>query len=190
MSGKKTIATVWTLLFLGCAAHAQDANPKLAGQDLNAKLTKATLSVGSGSDRKGGSPSLNLLVFTKDHKTKLASLQKGELCKGNCDMQSGESSQPIPVTVDAPGSTYQDCQGFDSYFFIDSNQQDDPWTIDWVKVELEFANGANLVSFSKVNRSLEQANPADVSQKIETKEANTEEDNAGPVVHWNQRPAF
>jgi len=189
MSGKKTIAAVWILLFLGCAAHAQDANPKLAGQDVNAKLTRATLWVGSGSDRKGESPSLNLLVFTKDHKTKLASLQKGELCKGNCNMQSGESSQPIPVTVDASGSTYQDCQGFDSYFFIDSNQED-PWTIDWVKVQLEFANGANLVSLSKVNRSLGQANSADVLQEAETKGANTEEGNEGPVVHWNHRPAF
>ena len=189
MSGKKTIAAVWTLLFLGCAAHAQDANPKLAGQDVNAKLTRATLWVGSGSDREGESPSLNLLVFTKDHKTKLASLQKGELCKGNCNMQSGESSQPIPVTVDASGSTYQDCQGFDSYFFIDSNQED-PWTIDWVKVQLEFANGANLVSLSKVNRSLGQANSADVLQEAETRGANTEKGNEGPVVHWNQRPAF
>jgi hypothetical protein len=189
MSGWKTIAAICALFTLGCAAQAQDINPKLAGQDVNAKLSKATLWIGSGSDRKGESPPLNLLVFTKDHKTKLASLQKGELCTGNCNMQSGESSQPISVTVDAPSSTYQDCQGFDSYFFIDSNQQD-PWTIDWVKVQLEFANGANLVSFSKVNRSLGQANSADVLQEVEAKQANIEEDNQGRVVHWNQRPAF
>jgi len=104
-------------------------------------------------------------------------------------MQSGASSQPITVTVDAPGSTYQDCQGFDSYFFIDSNQED-PWTIDWVRVQLEFASGANLVSFSKVNRSLGQANSDDVLQKVKTEAAVTEEGNEGPVVHWNQRPAF
>jgi hypothetical protein len=189
MPGWKAIAPIWMLLVLGSTALAQDANPKLAGQDVNAKLIKATLWVGSGSDRKGESPSLNLLVFTKDHKTKLASLQKGELCKGNCNMQSGVSSQPIMVTVDTPGSTYQDCQGFDSYFFIDSNQQD-PWTIDWVRVQLEFASGANLVSFSKVNRSLGQANSDDVLQKVKTEAAVTEEGNEGPVVHWNQRPAF
>jgi len=189
MPGSKTIAAALTILVLGCGARAQDANPKLAGQDLNAKLSKATLWIGSATDRKGESPSLNLLVFTKDHKTKLASLQKGELCRGDCNMQPGESSQPIPVTVDAPGATYQASQGFDSYFFIDSDQQDS-WTIDWVKVQLEFANGASLVSLSKVNRSLGRANSADVLQAAEAKEANIEEDNQGPVVHWNQRPAF
>src|SRR5437762_2179219 len=96
MLARKTIAVLWTLLIPG-AVWAQDNNPKLAGQDLNTKLSKATLWIGSGSDRKGESPSLNLLVFTKDHKTKLASLQGGELCKVTCNMQSGESSQAIPA---------------------------------------------------------------------------------------------
>ncbi len=189
MLGRKTIAVLWIMLMPGCAVWAQDSNPKLAGQDPNAKLSKATLWIGSGSDRKGESPSLNLVVFTRDHKTKLASLREGELCKGACNMQSGESSQPIAATVDAPASTFQECQGFESYFFINSNEKD-AWTIDWVKVQLEFENGANLVAYAKVNRALGSANSGDVLRKIETTETNTKEDNEGSVIYWNQRPAF
>jgi hypothetical protein len=189
MLGRKTIAVLWLLVIPGCAVWAQDTNPKLAGQDPNTKLSKATLWIGSGSDRKGESPSLNLLVFTKDHNTKLASLQHGELCKGTCNMKSGGSSQPIPATVNAPSSTFQECQGYDSYFFIDSSGQD-AWTIDWVKVQLEFENGANLVSYTKVNRSLGSTNSDDVLRKIETIETNPKEDSEASVIHWNQRPAF
>jgi hypothetical protein len=191
MLGRKALAVLWILLIpgFGLWAHAQDTNPKLAGQDSNTRLSKATLWIGSGSDRKGKSPRLNLLVFTKDHKTKLASLQQGELCKGACNMQSGESSQPIPATVDSPSSTFQECQGFESYFFINSSGQD-PWSIDWVKVQLEFENGANLVSYSKVNRSLTSTNSDDVFRNIETTETNPKEDDEGSVIHWNQRPAF
>ena len=45
MLGRKTIAVLWILLIPGCAvwAQAQDTNPKLAGQDSNTKLSKATL---------------------------------------------------------------------------------------------------------------------------------------------------
>ena len=86
-------------------------------------------------------------------------------------MQSGESSPPIPAIVDAPSSTFEECQGFDSYFFIDSNEQD-AWTIDWVKVQLEFENGTNLMSYAKVNRALGSANSGDVLRKIGTTETN------------------
>jgi hypothetical protein len=189
MLGRKTLAVLWIMLMPGCPVWAQDSNPKLAAQDPNAKLSKATLWIGSGSDRKGESPSLNLVVFTRDHKKKLASLREGELCKGACKMQSGESSQPITANVDAPASTFQECQGFDSYFFINSNLQD-AWTIDWVKVQLEFEDGANLVAFSKVNRALKSANSGDVLRKIETTMTSTNEDNEGSVIHWYQRPAF
>ena len=126
----KAVTVLWILLVSGSGAWSQESNPKLTGQDPNTKLSKGTLWIGSGSDRKGASPSLNLLVFTKDHKTKLASLQKGELCNGDCAMQTGESSKPIPIRIDAVGSTYQDCQGYDSFFFIDLNEQN-PWTIEF-----------------------------------------------------------
>jgi hypothetical protein len=104
-------------------------------------------------------------------------------------MQDGETSQAIAVNVDASSSTYQTSQGFDSYFFIDSDQQD-TWTIDWIKVQLEFANGANLVSLTKVNRALESSSPADVMRKIESEKTNSETDKEPSIVHWEQRPAF
>jgi hypothetical protein len=191
MLGRKVIAVVWmAMLVLGSGARGQESNPKLTGQDPNSKLSKATLWIGSGSDRRGASPSLNLLVFTKDHKTKLASLQKGELCSGACTMQTGESSKSIPATIDATSATYQDCQGYDSFFYIDSNEQDDPWTIDWVKVQLEFVNGAKLDSYTKVNRALGSTNSGEVMQKVETTVADSKGDNEGSVVQWSQRPAF
>jgi hypothetical protein len=96
---------------------AEETNPKLTGQDPNTLLTEATLSIGTGTDRKGESPSLNLLLFPKDHKAQLASLQGGELCKGNCLIVTGES-RTIPLKVISSDATYQQCQGFDSYFFV------------------------------------------------------------------------
>jgi hypothetical protein len=56
------------LLFSGPVRSAEEINPKLTGQDPNTLLTKATLWIGTGTDRKGESPSLNLLAFTRDHK--------------------------------------------------------------------------------------------------------------------------
>ena len=112
MSVGKAIVIIWTFLYFGFAAWAEDSNPKLTGQDPNTQLSKATLWIGSGSDTKGESPSLNLVVFTRDHQTQLASLQRGQLCRENCQMQAGES-QAISVTVDTPSATYQQCQGFE-----------------------------------------------------------------------------
>jgi hypothetical protein len=103
-------------------------------------------------------------------------------------MQAGES-QAISVTVDTPSATYQQCQGFDSYFFIDSNGQD-LWDIDWLKVQLEFTNGANLVSATKVNRALEPVNTGEVLRKIGQGEMNGQDKKETSVIHWDQRPAF
>jgi len=64
------------------------------------KPSKATLCIGSGSDRKGVSSPPNLLAFTKEHETKPA-FRKGKLCKENCDRQSGQSSQRIDAGWDA-----------------------------------------------------------------------------------------
>jgi hypothetical protein len=188
MSVGKAIVIIWTFLISGFAAWAEDSNPKLTGQDPNTQLSKATLWIGSGSDTKGESPSLNLVVFTRDHQTQLASLQRGQLCRENCQMQAGES-QAISVTVDTPSATYQQCQGFDSYFFIDSNGQD-LWDIDWLKVQLEFTNGANLVSATKVNRALEPVNTGEVLRKIGQGEMNGQDKKETSVIHWDQRPAF
>jgi hypothetical protein len=189
MSFGKAIAIVLALLLSGRVLLAEETNPKLTGQDPNTLLTKATLSIGTGTDRKGESPSLNLLVFTKDHKTQLASLQGGELCKGNCEMVTGES-RTIPLKVISSDATYQQCQGFDSYFFVGPAEQND-WSIDGLKVDLEFANGAHLDSYIKVNRALRPANPEDVSRKIEQRQIDAQEDNNNPsIVHWDQRPAF
>jgi hypothetical protein len=188
MSFGKAIAIVLALLLSGPVVLAEEANPKLTGQDPNTLLTKAALSIGTGTDRKGESPSLNLLVFTRDHKTQLASLQGGELCKGNCEMVTGES-RTIPLKVISSDATYQQCQGFDSYFFVGPAEQND-WSIDLLKVDLEFANGAHLVSYIKVNRTLTPANPEDASQKIEQRQIDAQEDNNPSIVHWDQRPAF
>jgi hypothetical protein len=89
---------------------AEETNPKLTGQDPNTLLTEATLSIGTGTDRKGESPSLN-------YKAQLASLQGGELCKGNCLIVTGES-RTIPLKVISSDAPYQQCQGFDFYFFV------------------------------------------------------------------------
>jgi hypothetical protein len=188
MSFGKTIVLVLALLLSGRVVLAEETNPKLTGQDPNTLLTKATLWIGTGTDRKGESPSLNLLVFTRDHKTQLASLQGGELCKGNCEMVTGES-QPVPVKVISSDTTYQQCQGFDSYFFVGPAEQND-WSIDGLKVDLEFANGAHLVSYIKVNRALAPANPEDMSRKIEQRQIDAHEDDNLSIVHWDQRPAF
>jgi hypothetical protein len=187
MSSGKAMAIVLVLLFSG-RVMAEEANPKLTGQDPNTLLTKATLSIGTGTDRKGESPSLNLLVLTRDHKTQLASLQGGELCKGNCEMVTGES-KAVPLKVISSDATYQQCQGFDSYFFVGPAQQND-WSIDELKVDLEFANGAHLASYIKVNRALAPANPEDVSQKIEQRQINAHEDNDPSIVHWDQKVTF
>jgi hypothetical protein len=188
MSFGKVIAIVLALLFSGRLVLAEESNPKLTGQDPNTLLTKATLSIGTGTDRKGESPLLNLLVFTKDHKTQLASLQGGELCKGNCEMVTGES-RTIPLIVIPSDATYQRCQGFDSYFFVGPAEQND-WSIDGLKVDLEFANGAHLVSYIKVNRALAPASPEDVARKIEPRQIDAREDTDPSIVHWDQRPAF
>jgi hypothetical protein len=188
MSFGKAIAIVLALLLSGRVVSAEETNPKLTGQDPDTLLTKATLWIGSGTDRKGESPSLNLLVFTRDHKTQLASLQGGELCKGNCEMVTGES-HAIPVKIVSSGTTYQQCQGFDSYFFVGPAEQND-WSIDGIKVDLEFANGAHLDSYIKVNRALAPANPEDVSRKIEQRQIDERENNNPSIVHWDQRPAF
>ena len=188
MSVGKAIVIICTFLYFGFAAWAEDSNPKLTGQDPNTQLSKATLWIGSGSDTKGESPSLNLVVFNRDHQTQLASLQRGQLCRENCQMQAGES-QAISVTIDTPSATYQQCQGFDSYFFIDSNGQD-LWDIDWLKVQLEFTNGANLVSATKVNRALEPVNTGEVLRKIGQGKMNGQDSKETSVIHWDQRPAF
>jgi hypothetical protein len=86
-------------------------------------------------------------------------------------------------------ATYQQCQGFDSYFFVGPAEQND-WSIDGLKVDLEFANGAHLVSYIKVNRALAPANPEDVSRKIEPRQIDAHEDTDPSIVHWDQRPAF
>jgi hypothetical protein len=117
MSFGKAIAIVLALLLSGRVLLAEETNPKLTGQDPNTLLTKATLSIGTGTDRKGESPSLNLLLFPKDHKAQLASLQGGELCKGNCLIVTGES-RTIPLKVISSDATYQQCQGFDFYFLL------------------------------------------------------------------------
>jgi hypothetical protein len=188
MSFGKAIAIVLALLFSGRVVLAEETNPKLAGQDPNTLLSKATLWIGTGTDRKGVSPSLNLLVFTRDHKTQLASLRGGELCSGNCEMVTGES-QAVPLKVISSDATYQQCQGFDSYFFVGPAEQND-WSIDGVKVDLEFANGVHLVSYTKVNRALAPAKPDDISQKIEQGQIDAHQDDDPSVVHWDQRPAF
>jgi hypothetical protein len=103
-------------------------------------------------------------------------------------MQSGEN-RAISVNVNTPSATYQQCQGFDSYFFIDSKGQD-LWDIDWVKVQLEFTNGANLVSATEVNHVLGPANADEVLRKIEQGEMNGQDNKETSVIHWDQRPAF
>jgi len=188
MSLWKTIALSVALLFSN-AAWAEESIANLAQKDPDAKLNKATLWIISAHDKNDSKLQFSLFVFSKKQKVKLASLERGAACAGNCRIEAGEGSA-IPVTIDAPGATYQESQGFESYFFLEPGVIDGKLDIDSLKVELQFSNGANLVSYTKVNRSLVPPDAAEDLRDIRTGELNAQNRNERSIIVWDQRPNF
>jgi hypothetical protein len=188
MSLWKTMALSAALLIPN-VAWAQESLADLAQKDPNATLNRATLWISAATDQKDHKPQFSLFVFSKKQKIKLASLERGAACAGNCRIEAGDGSA-VPVSVDAPEATYQESQGFESYFFIEPGVADGKLDIDSLKVELQFSNGASLVSYTKVNRSLVPPDSADDLRDIRTGELNAQNRNERSIITWDQRPNF
>jgi hypothetical protein len=167
-------------------AWAEESLADLAQKDPNAKLSKATLWISAATDQNDNKPQFNLFVFSKKKKIKLASLERGAACVGNCRIEAGEGSA-VPVSVDAPDATYQESQGFESYFFLEPGVADGKLDVDTLKVELQFSNGANLVSYTKVNRSLLPPAATDDVRRGQARRLNGCQHNEEVAAIWTTR---
>ena len=189
MSLWKAVALT-AMLVIPTAAWAEESLADLAQKDPNAKLSKATLWISAATDQSEHKPPFNLFVFSKKEKVKLASLEHGAACTQNCRIEAGDGSA-VPVGIDAPDATYQESQGFVSYFFLEPGVADGKLDIESLKVELQFSNGASLVSYTKVNRSIISPDAADDLRGIRTGELSSQQNrNERSVITWDQRPNF
>ncbi len=106
------------------------------------------------ADNKDHDTGIYLIVKTADDRTLLASVNNADSSGKDMTEYNDDSHHIVPLVVEAPGITKEDCGGFKVHMFIKTNGND-TWTIDDARVTLYFSDGTTLVAeqfgFSLVN---------------------------------------
>jgi hypothetical protein len=105
-------------------------------------------------DNKDHDTAIFVSVKSADNRIQLASASNADASGKDMTEYNDDSYHIVPLVVDSPGSTKDECTSFNVRLMIKTNGND-TWTIDIARVTLFFTDGTNLVaektSFELVN---------------------------------------
>jgi hypothetical protein len=118
-------------------------------------LRRAELFTLTGDDdNKDPDTGIYITVKTADDRALLASINNADSSGKDMTTYNDDSHHIVPLVVEAPGISKEDCRGFNVRMWI-KTKGNDTWTIDDARVTLYFGDGTTLVAeqlaFSLVN---------------------------------------
>jgi hypothetical protein len=96
-------------------------------------------------DNKDGDTAIFVSVKTSNNKVQLASVSNADASGKDMTEYNDDSYHIVPLVVDSPGSTKDECARFNVRLMIKTHGAD-TWTIDIARVTLFFTDGTNLVA--------------------------------------------